>query len=86
MVQIINTIFIGLIVSQMLNNREKYKDRKKLKKTIIIAVWSVLYFLLFAFSDNFILIFGPGVFLVIYTYIDYGRKKRLQREQSSKQP
>ena len=80
MVQIINTIFIGLIVSHMLNKRDKYKKKQRLKH-IIVTVWCVVYFLLFT-GSSFLLTFGPGAFLVIYTYIDYGRTKQLLKKKS----
>ncbi|WP_020615530.1 hypothetical protein [Paenibacillus daejeonensis] len=74
MVQLINTIFIGLIAGMILKNKEKYKNRKTLRFTII-AVWSVLYFLAYAVFPHLIMIFGPAAMLVLFSYIYRVKKK-----------
>ncbi|RCW45450.1 hypothetical protein DFP97_11038 [Paenibacillus prosopidis] len=80
MIQIINTIIIGLIVSGILNQKAKIKSMRGIKILIILFV-CLIYFFLYSLTSNLIMIFGPGACLVIYSYIDYGRKKRLKNEE-----
>lgn len=80
MIQIINTIIIGLIISGILNQRAKIKSMRVIKILIILLV-CLIYFFLYSLTPNLIMIFGPGACLVIYSFIDYGRKKRLKNEE-----
>jgi hypothetical protein len=77
--QIINSILIGFIVLQMLNNDEKYKG-KSILKLIIIMASTVIYYSTFYEIDSVIMIYGPGGFLLVYIFISYIRKKRNLKE------
>ncbi|RJE85197.1 hypothetical protein D3P07_21770 [Paenibacillus sp. 1011MAR3C5] len=68
MIQIINTMIIGLIVGMFLKRKEKYNDKKMLKY-IIITIWCLLYFFAFAFFPHFIMIFFPAALLVLLSYM-----------------
>lgn len=80
MIQIINTIFIGLIISGILNQKTKINSMRAIKIIIILLV-CLMYFFLYSLTPNLIMIFGPGACLVIYSYIDYGLKKQLKKEE-----
>ena len=77
MIQIINTLKIGLFVSSVLSKKEKYK-RMKIKRNILIGLWCLLFFVAYGIFTNIIFIFGPGALLVGHSYWDYlKRKKRI---------
>lgn len=70
MVQIVNTIFVGWIVSSILKRDEQYQE-KSFGNKIIIGVSCFLFFVIYGFITNMITIFGPGVLLSIVSYWDY---------------
>ncbi|URN93818.1 MAG: hypothetical protein NAG76_18600 [Candidatus Pristimantibacillus lignocellulolyticus] len=78
MIQIINTLIIGMVVSSVLNKKEKYQDRILLR-IILIGLWCLLYFLAYGISTNIITIFGPGALLVGYSYWDYYKRKESEK-------
>ncbi|RCW45444.1 hypothetical protein DFP97_11032 [Paenibacillus prosopidis] len=80
MIQVINTIFMGLIISGILNQKTTINSMRAIKIIIILLVCS-MYFFLYSLTPNLIMIFGPGACLVIYSYIDYGLKKHLKSEE-----
>lgn len=80
MIQIINTVFIGLIISGILNQKAKIESLRVIKIIIILLV-CLMYFFLYELTPNLFMIFGPGACLVIYSYIEYGRKKQLKNDE-----
>ncbi|MCR8656702.1 hypothetical protein [Paenibacillus endoradicis] len=75
MIQIINTIIVGMIIYNILSKKDKYKELK-LNRIIIISFGCLMYFVIYGISANFITLFGPGAFLVSYSYWEHYKKKR----------